>query len=93
MGECDVYAEYTEDLEALHLLHCGPVDVDRGVLPLLSPEVHNQLFVDVKERLLSLLVIRPFTVVLSALKSWCLVIELEVCLATQSWVNRDYRRG
>ena len=41
---------YAEELEAFHLLHCGPIDVDGGVLPLLSPEVHNQLlrFVDVK---------------------------------------------
>jgi hypothetical protein len=37
----DVYAE---ELEALHLLQCGPIDVDRGVLPLLFPEVHNHLF-------------------------------------------------
>ena len=28
-----------EELEAFHLLHCGSVDVDGGVLPLLSPEV------------------------------------------------------
>ena len=26
----DVYAK---ELEAFHLLHCGPVDVDRGVAP------------------------------------------------------------
>ena len=41
---------YTEELEAFHLLNCGPVDVDMGVLPLLFPEVHNQLlcFVDFK---------------------------------------------
>jgi hypothetical protein len=41
---------YTEELEAFHLLHCGPVDVDRGVLPLLFLEVHDQLlcFVDVE---------------------------------------------
>ena len=36
----DVYAE---ELEAFHLLYCCPVDVDRGVLPLLFPEVHDQL--------------------------------------------------
>ena len=36
----DVYAE---ELESFYLLHCGPVDVDRGVLSLLSPEVHDQL--------------------------------------------------
>jgi hypothetical protein len=31
----DVYAE---ELEAFHLLHCGPVDVDRDVLSLLFPK-------------------------------------------------------
>ena len=41
---------YTKELEAFHLLSCGPVDVDRVVLPLLFPEVHDQLlrFVDVE---------------------------------------------
>ena len=37
----------------------------------------------------SSLVIKPTTVVWSA----NLMIKLEVCLATQSWVNREYRRG
>ena len=43
----DVYAE---ELEAFHLLHCGPVVVDSGVLPPLFPEVHEILlcFVDVE---------------------------------------------
>ena len=42
----DVYAG---ELESFHLLHCGPVDVDRRVLSLLFPEVHDHLlyFVDV----------------------------------------------
>ena len=30
---------YAEELEAFHLLHCGPLDEDSGVLPLLFPEV------------------------------------------------------
>ena len=34
----DVYAK---ELEAFHLLHCGPVNVDRSVLPLLFLEVHD----------------------------------------------------
>jgi hypothetical protein len=40
----------SEELEAFHPLHCGPINVDRGVLPLLFPEVHNHLlcFVDVE---------------------------------------------
>ena len=35
---CDVYAE---ELKTLHLLHYCPFDVDRWVLPLLFPEVHD----------------------------------------------------
>ena len=37
-----------KELEAFQLLNCGPIDVDGGMLPLLSPEVHDQLlhFVD-----------------------------------------------
>jgi hypothetical protein len=44
---CDVYAE---ELKTFHFLHCCPFDVDRGVLPLLFPEVHNHLlcFVDIE---------------------------------------------
>ena len=34
----------TEELNTFHLVHCCPVDVDRRVLPLLFPEVHNHLF-------------------------------------------------
>jgi hypothetical protein len=34
---------YTDELEAFDLIHCGPEDVNRGVLPLLFPELHNQL--------------------------------------------------
>ena len=43
----DVYAE---ELKTFHLLHCCPNEVDRGVLPLLFPEVHDPLlyFVDIE---------------------------------------------
>ena len=43
----DVYAE---ELKTFHLLHYCPIDVDRGVLPLLFPEVDDHLlcFVDVE---------------------------------------------
>ena len=43
----DVYAE---ELKTFHLLHYWPGDVDRWVLPLLFPEVHDHLlcFVDVE---------------------------------------------
>ena len=34
---------YAEELEAFLLLHCSPFNVDRVVLPLLFPEVHNYL--------------------------------------------------
>ena len=41
---------YTKELEAFHLLHCGPINVDGGVLPLMFPEVYDQFlcFVDVE---------------------------------------------
>ena len=40
---------HAEELKTFHLLHYCHFDVDRGVLPLLFPEVHNHLlcFVDV----------------------------------------------
>ena len=39
---------HSEELEVFHALYCSPVDVDGGVLSLLSSEVHDQLlcFVD-----------------------------------------------
>ena len=44
---CDVYAE---ELKTFYRLHYCPVDVGRGVLPLLFPEDHDHLlcFVDVE---------------------------------------------
>jgi hypothetical protein len=41
---------YDKELKTYYPLHYCPVDVDRGVLPLLFPEVHNNLlcFVDVE---------------------------------------------
>ena len=41
---------YAEELKTFHLLHYCPIAVDRGVLPLLFPEVHDHLlcFVDVE---------------------------------------------
>jgi hypothetical protein len=44
---CDVYAE---ELKTFHPLQYCPVNVDRGLLPLLFPEVHDQLlcFVDIE---------------------------------------------
>ena len=41
---------YTEELKTFHLLHHCPVDVDKGMLPLLFPDVHDHLlcFVDVE---------------------------------------------
>ena len=40
---------YDEGLEAFHL-QCGPIDMDRGLLPLQFPVVNNQIlyFVDVE---------------------------------------------
>ena len=50
---CDVY---TEELKTLHPLHYCPVNVDRGLLPLLFPEVHNHLlcFVDIEREVIFL---------------------------------------
>ena len=43
VGPFQIFSDvYAEELEAFHLLHCGPVDVDGGVLSLLSPEFHDQ---------------------------------------------------
>jgi hypothetical protein len=36
---------HTEELQAFDPLHCDPINVDGGVLSLLSPVVHNQRFV------------------------------------------------
>jgi hypothetical protein len=58
----------------------------RGVLPLLFPEVHDQLL-----RFVDYLVIvgnQAYSV-----SSANLMIELEACVATQSWVKTEYRRG
>ena len=48
-------------LKTFHLLYCCPIDVDRGVLPLLFPEVHDHLlsFVDVELTLLLYSVVLP----------------------------------
>ena len=50
-GPFQIFSDvYAKELEPFHLLHCGPVNVDRGFLPLLFPELHNQLlcFVDIE---------------------------------------------
>ena len=46
---------YTEELEAFHTLHCSPVDVDRGVLPLLSPKsmISSFILLTLRKRLFS----------------------------------------
>ena len=51
---------YTEELESFHLLRCGPDYVDEGMLPLLSPEVKDQLlnFVDVEREVIFLVALR-----------------------------------
>ena len=47
---------YTEELKTFHLLHCCPVDVESGVLPLLFPEVHGHLlsFADIETEVIFL---------------------------------------
>ena len=41
---------YAENLEAFHLLHCGAINVDKCMFPLLFSAVHDQLlyFVDIE---------------------------------------------
>jgi hypothetical protein len=94
----DVYAK---ELEDFHLLHCGPIDVDGGMLSLLSPEVHDQLlhFVDVEGEVIFLATLHQGPHLRSVVSSLLvtrpttvvsfanLMIELETYMATQSWVN------
>ena len=103
-GACDVDAK---ELEALDPLHYSPVDVDGDVLSPLFLVVHNKLLglTDVEgllswhhtaKSLISSLyavsspsLIRPTTFVSSA----NLMMVLESCMASQSWLNREYRGG
>ena len=51
VGPCQVLCDvHTNELEAFDLLHCSPVNVNRDVVPLLIPVIHNQLlrFADVE---------------------------------------------
>ena len=88
---------YTKELKAFHLLHCKPIDVDVGCSLgcFLKCTIISFVLLTLSERLFSwhhtprvssLLVIKPTIVVLSA----NLMIELEACLAMQSWVNREW---
>jgi hypothetical protein len=66
----------TEKLEALDPLHYSPIDVD---------VVHNQL--------LCLVDVEGEDVVSDLLPIGCLIVVCDSsCTATQSWVNRKYRR-
>ena len=69
---------YDEELEAFHLLHCGPVDVNRGVI-LLSPLRQGPHLLPVG----GLVIVgnQSYYRVSSA----NLMLELEACGATQSW--------
>ena len=77
-----------KNLEHFHLLHCGPVDVAGGVLPLLSPEVHDQLlcFVGVEGEVIfqAPLCQGPHLLPVGRL------IIVSTRVAMQSWVNREY---
>uniref|UniRef100_A0A4W5JPB6 Atlastin GTPase 1 n=1 Tax=Hucho hucho TaxID=62062 RepID=A0A4W5JPB6_9TELE len=53
----DVYAE---ELKTFHLLHYCLVDVDRGVLPLLFPEVHDHLLKIDREFINNLQILVPW---------------------------------
>ena len=78
--------------------------MDRGVLPLLSPEVHNQLlrFVEVEgvvhflaplRQVPHLLPVGCLVIAGNVVSSANLMIGLVAVVATKSWVNRVYRRG
>jgi hypothetical protein len=64
------------------------VDVEGEVI-FLTPLHQGPHLIPVGCLVILLLAIRPTTVVSSS----NLMIELEACVATQSWVNREYRRG
>jgi hypothetical protein len=51
---------HSEILEAFRPLHCGSINLDGGVLPLPSPEVHDQLllFVDIEGEVIFLAPLR-----------------------------------
>ncbi len=87
---------------AVDPLHWSPVDGDVGVLTGPSPDIHHQLLgitdvvapVSQGVHLFSvsqfiITVIRPTTVLSSA----NLTMTLELCVATQSCVYSEYRRG
>jgi hypothetical protein len=70
---------YTEELEAFHLLHYGPVYVDRGVLPLWFPEVHDQLlcFVDVEGEAIFLASLSQGVIVGNQAYYCCVIFKLD----------------
>ncbi len=99
---CEILGDVnTEELKAVYPLHRCLVDGDGCVFSALSPVIHHQLLglVDVEwevvllapfsQGLSSLSVIRPITVVSSA----NLTMTLELCVAVQSCVYREYRSG
>ena len=97
----------TKELEALNLHHCSPVDENGGVLDPPFPVIHNHLLhLDHVEG--EVVILAPHCQVSDLLPIGCLILVsdqatavslanlmmvLESCLATQSWVNREYRRG
>ena len=108
LGPCSFVGDVdTKELEALSLLHYSPINENGGILGPPFPVVHNNfLRLDHSEGEVVVLaphcqvsellpigslivVIRPITVVSSA----NLMMVLELCLAQQSLVNREYRRG
>jgi hypothetical protein len=91
----------TDELEALDPLHYSPIDVNGGVLGPPFPVVHNQLLflAEVEGEVVAL---APHYQVSDLLPIGCLIIVassanvimvLESCAVTQTWLNREYRRG
>ena len=82
---CDVYSD---ELKAFHLLYCSPVDLARGLLPLLSM-TSSFGSSTLGPHLLSVCCL----VIVGNQAYYCcvickLMIELEACVAMLSWLNR-----
>jgi glutamate synthase domain-containing protein 2 len=95
----------TKELEAFNLRHCSPVDENGGVLGPPFPVVHNHLLcldhvagevvvLAAHGKISDLLTIGCLIIVgTTVVSSANLMMVLESCLAMQSWVNRECKRG
>ena len=96
----------TKELETLDPLHYSPVDVNGGVFGHPFPAVPDHLLC-LAHIEGEIIVLAPHCQVSDLLPIGCVIVivdqtvvssanlmmVLESCLATHSWVNREYRRG